>query len=94
MLTRKNSQQKNVFVEMEMYTERDIDRMLRAGYVHWLDNELNQHDEMPDWWKFKDTNFLIFLEDTKEIKVIYDEEWGFYQTVVIMKDGTKIYVKI
>lgn len=95
MLTRKNSVQKNVSVDMSMYTKREIEELLTARVICWLDDRLEQHYEMPDWWKYDETIFSVFLEDTKEIKVIYNKESGFYYNVVVLKDtGKEIYINL
>lgn len=94
MMTRKNSEQKNVRVDKDMYTEKEIEMLVKTGFVCWLDEALNERFAMPDWWKYEETEFIVFLADTKEIKVVYNKEWGFYQNVVILNNGTQIYIKL
>lgn len=95
MLTRKNSVQKNVIVDMSMYTRKEIEELLNAHLVCWFDDKLNEHYEMPEWWKYDETIFSVFLEDTKEIKVTYNKESGFYYTVVVLKsNGREIYIDL
>lgn len=94
MMTRKNSEQKNVRVNKDMYTEKEIEQLVKTGYVCWLDKALNEHFNMPNWWEYKETEFIVFLEDTKEIKVVYNKEWGFYETVVILNTGLQISVTL
>lgn len=95
MLTRKNSEQKNVRVDKDMYTEKEMEKLMNMGFVHWLDDkDLSQHDTMPNWWEYKETEFIVFLEYTKEIKVIYNKERGFYQNVVVMNNGAQIYINL
>ena len=95
MLTRKNSVQKNVTVDMSMYTRKEIEELLNVHVVCWFDEKLNQHYEMPEWWKYDKTIFSVFLEDTKEIKVVYNKESGFYYTVVVLKSNDReIYIDL
>lgn len=95
MLTRKKSIQKNVNVDTSMYSKREIEELLNAHIICWFDEKLDQHYDMPLWWKYDETIFSIFLEDTKEIKVVYNNESGFYYNVVVLKsNGKEIYIDL
>ena len=90
----KRAEQKNFRIAKDMYTEWTLKEMLNNQVIYWLDEDLEQHSDLPEWWKFKDTEFIIFAEDCEEIKVVYHKEWGFYTNIVTTKTGKEIYIEL
>lgn len=94
MKVRKNANQRNFIIDKDNYTKYEIEHFLNNNVIYWLDENLEQHSDLPEWWKFDETQFIIFASDCEEIKVVYDEEYGFYKTIVITKTGEKINITL
>lgn len=85
----KTAEQKNVEVNEEMYTEAELEEMKAAGEITSL------HDEFPDVKSLNDaTEPIVFTEKCKELKVIYNKEFGGYETVAVLLTGKAIYIKL
>lgn len=83
----KKAEQKNVVVDKDMYTEKDLKLMEAKGFVTSDKNIFTCEDE-------EAVNYRVFLDDCKDIKVIYNEEFGFYANVVTLKTGEEIYINL
>ncbi|MBO5816135.1 MAG: hypothetical protein J6R30_08510 [Bacteroidales bacterium] len=76
----KNAYQKNVMVDTEMYTERELKSMESLGFIWKIDN---------------DDVYRVGLSTGDEIKVIYSDHHGFYTNVLNKPQiGLTIYVKL
>ena len=84
----KNSRQRNVILISDEYTESDLYKMYKSGIIFCL-GSLNQKLEFENEYdidKFQHT-FRVSLKMCKELKVIYNSEYGVYETIAITNDG-------
>ena len=88
MKVRKNSKQRNVILQSDMYNEHELFDLYKGGYIFCL-GSLNQEIDFEteyDIDRYMHT-FRVSLRMCKELKVIYNSEYGFYETVAITNDG-------
>ena len=84
----KNSRQRNVILRSDEYTESELYKMYKSGIIFCL-GSLNQELEFENEYdidKFQHT-FRVSLKMCKELKVIYNREYEFYENVAITNDG-------
>ena len=84
----KNSRQRNVILRSDEYSESDLFKMYKSGIIFCL-GSLNQKLEFENEYdidKFQHT-FRVPLYMCKELKVIYNREYGFYENIAITNDG-------
>ena len=85
----KKAKQKNVELDKDYYTIKDINEMLDSREICYFDTHINEcHNHINYVDIFDEPIFRIFTENLKEIKVILDG--GYYHTVAIGKND-KIY---
>ena len=76
----KKANQKNAMVDTEMYSERELKSMESLGFIFRIDE--------------KDV-YRVGLSTGDELTVIYNDDNGFYNTVVKKNSlGLTIYVKL
>ena len=103
----KRAEQKNVGLDMEMYSPEGLRSIMKAYncffYIYNEDTKETKYyhywDEYDHYcysqWNTEDrVPVRIFLDQVQELKVIYHKEYGFYTTVAIMNDGAEVYVKL
>ena len=73
----KKAEQKNVCLDIKMYTESEINDLAYMGYIFRIDDN--------DVWR-------VSLISCESISVKYVKESGVYTTVVKHIDGTELYV--
>ena len=81
MKIRKNAEQKNFIVDKRFYTEYELLSMARQNIIFCMDDSFNIK-YITDISEVKDCCFRIFADNCKDVKVIYNKRFGFYQTVV------------
>ena len=84
----KNSRQRNVILRSDEYTEPELYKMYKSGIIFCL-GSLNQKVEFENEYDidtFQHT-FRVPLYMCKELKVIYNREYDFYENVVVTNDG-------
>lgn len=74
----KKAVQKNVMVETSYYTEAQMNEMFAEGKVFKID---------------EDDVYRVYTEHCSELKVELDK-YGYYVTVAVMKDGSKININL
>lgn len=91
----KNAQQKNFRVDKEMYTEYQLTKLLAQSKIHrhpmyyyYKEEGDFKHAELYEW------HLVVFTNDCKEVKVIYDKEIGLYRTIAILNDNTEISIEL
>ena len=87
----KNSRQRNVILRSDEYTESELFKMYKSGIIFCL-GSLNQGLEFENEYDidtFQHT-FRVSLKMCKELKVIYNREYGFYENIAITNDGMKL----
>lgn len=76
----KKAKQKNAMVDTEMYSERELKNMEALGFIFKID---------------ENDVYRVGLSAGDELTVIYNEEYGFYCTVVKKNSlGLTIYVTL
>lgn len=76
----KKANQKNAMVDTEMYSNHELKSMESLGFIFRIDE--------------KDV-YRVGLSTGDELTVIYNDEYGFYNTVVKKNSlGLTIYVKL
>lgn len=93
----KKADQKNVKLDRGFYTIEETRKLIEFEYVKVMDWKnfkqltLNELDFMYDSKDALDNyDLLIFLNDVKELKVIYNKEFGFYQNVVTFENEREL----
>lgn len=104
----KTASQKNVQLDMEMYSPEGLKWIMcnyscffyiyneetnETKYYHYWD----EYDHYCGWaWNTEHqvTVRLFITDQVKELKVIYNKEYEFYTTVAIMYDGEEVFVKL
>lgn len=101
MKTLKKTAQKNVLLNRSFYTDQEIQELARFESVTLFDSHMKQiemkdlEEELDKWWWNKDNlSIRVFLENTKEIKVIYHKEFESYETVVVMQDDSILFIEL
>lgn len=90
----KRAEQKNFIVNKDMYTENDIENLMYQGFVFWFDDNMATRMDSVEWFKYDETVFRIYAENIEEIKVVYNKEYGFYETVAILYNGDTIHITL
>ena len=88
MKVRKNGKQRNVVLKSDEYTETELFKMYKSGIIFCL-GSLNHELEFENEYDidiFQHT-FRVPLYMCKELKVIYNSEYGFYENIAITNDG-------
>ena len=96
MRTLKRAEQKNVIVNAYSLNADDILRLLKEHKICWFDKDFEERydTDIPDTLGYSDIEYRIFLCNTKEIKVVYNVNFGYYETVVVTNDGETIPVTL
>lgn len=82
----KKAEQKNVVIEKDYYTVREINEMLAAREIFYFGDNCEQKYEPVNGWESSEISFRIFTDNLAEIKVVLDES-NFYTVVAIGKNG-------
>ena len=84
----KNSRQKNVILKACEYTQSELYKMYKSGIIFCLGslNQVVEFENKYDIDTFQHT-FRVPLYRCKELKVIYNREYDFYENVVVTNDG-------
>ena len=84
----KNSRQRNVILRADEYTQSELFKMYKSGIIFCLGylNQLLEFESEYDIDTFQHT-FRIPLYMCKELKVVYNREYDFYENVAITNDG-------
>jgi hypothetical protein len=92
----KNAEQKNVILDNDLYSWEQLRDMLNTEIIWYFDSDLRvSHDASLIYWnEYHEKEFRVFLEDVEELKVVYNKEWGFYETIAVLKNGAKLHVKL
>ena len=88
MKVRKNSEQRNVILRSDEYTEPELFKMYKSGIIFCL-GSLCQEIEFEteyDIDRYMHT-FRVPLKICKELKVRYNTQYDFYENVAITNDG-------
>lgn len=89
----KRAEQKNIILNKDYYTPSEINLMLAAGEIFYFTKDFNASYEPITNWEFDEAVFRIYTDDLSEIKVVLDE-YKFYSTVAVGKNGKTYFVNI
>ena len=89
----KRAEQKNIVLNRDYYTPAEINLMLAAGEIFYFKEFCQTSTDPVDTWDFDRTDFRIYTDDLSEIKVVLDE-YKFYSTVAVGKNGKTYFVNI
>lgn len=92
----KNAEQKNVILDNDFYSWEQLRDMLNAEIIWYFDSDLrvSRETSLIYWNEYNEKEFRVFLEDVEELKVVYNKELGFYETIAVLKNGIKLHVKL
>ena len=107
MKTLKRAEQKNVAIDTDMYSLAELKKIMndfqcffyiyneedgKCEYYH----SGSAYEQMCGYCYQTDPHpvRLFITDQVKELKVIYEYSYGYYQTVAVMKDNSMIYVKL
>lgn len=85
----KNAEQKNFIVDKDYYSDQELLLMARKKIIFSID-ELYDIRYITDIRQVEDCCFRIFADMCKEVKVVYDNSFGCYKTVVITDNDQMI----
>lgn len=94
MKTLKNATQKNVLVDCDYYTIGEINGYLDKHVFFTLNEKHETSYDHITSYTHECREVRLFLEDVKELKVIYNREYECYATVAVLNDGTNIFVTL
>lgn len=107
MKTLKRAEQKNVAIDTEMYTLEEVKQIMNDFQCFFSIYNEEEHkseyyysgsayEKMCGYCFLSDPEpvRLFITDQVKELKVIYEYNFGFYQTVAVMNDNSMIYVKL
>ena len=89
----KNARQRNFILNKDYYVSNQIKEMLENKEICFFDN----FTQSCDYKKLTDIYnpiYRIFSEDLKEIKVIYNKDFGNYETVAIGNNGKLYHIEL
>ena len=90
----KNARQKNVVVDTGFYTLDEINGYIDEHLFFTFDNNYDESYSHVTNYMVKEREVRIFLDNVKELKVIYDREYECYITVAVLNDDKYIYVSL
>ncbi len=88
----KRATQKNVSVDGGWYTVNEINEFLDKHILFKFDDDFKESYEHINYSDID--NVRLFLNNVKELKVIYNRETECYATVAILNDDNYIYVRL
>lgn len=89
MKIRKNAIQKNFIVDKNYYTEYELLSMAREKMIFYL-NEQFDVVYITNIRQVENCCFRIFADMCKEVKVVYDNSFGCYKTVVVTNNDQMV----
>ena len=92
----KNAEQKNVILDNDFYTWEELRHMLSTKTIWYFDSDFRPtYDSSLIYWnEYHNTEFRVYFDNVEELKVVYNKEQGFYETIAVLKNGTKLHVKL
>lgn len=78
-------------MDKDFYTENELLSMSQQKIIFCLDEFYNIR-YITNIHQVEDSCFRIFADECKEVKVVYNNSFGCYQTVVITNNNQIIYV--
>ena len=94
MKTLKKAEQKNVLVNRDYYTIDEINDYLDEHIFFTFNKKLGFSYEHITPYALEYRSVRLFLEDVKELKVIYNREFQCYTNVAVLNNGISIYVEL
>ena len=89
----KKAEQKNVILDKDFYTAKQLFDLLSSREIFFIDENIEV--SFNPMRAFEDTEcFRVSLNEVNELKVVYNKEYGFYETVATMKNGKILHVTI
>ena len=88
----KRATQKNVLVDSSWYRMSEINELLDKHILFTLDADFKESYEHINISNIDEVR--LFLNNVKELKVIYNKEMECYATVAVLNDGNYIYVRL
>ena len=87
MKIRKTANQQNFCINKEYYTVRELKEMARNHEIFFFKDILDECYDVTDMFDYEieRTQFRVFAENLKEVKVVVDE-YGYYTTVAVGKN--------
>lgn len=78
-----------------MYSLIELSTLCKSGYICCFEvnnSFVNESDKVVNTiFDITETDvFRIFASDCTDVKVVYNSLYGFYENIVVTKDGTKI----
>ena len=84
---------KNVEINNYMYSDDEIKRLLSLKVICWFDFSNKDNYEQYTYNGRKES-YRLFVDDLKELKVIYHKETNAYTTVGVDEKGTVYYITL
>ena len=94
MKTLKNATQKNVLVDCDYYTIDEINGYLDQHVLFTFNEKIEESYNHITYDVFEDRKVRLFLENVKELKVVYNREYQCYTNVAVLNDGKNIFVSL
>lgn len=87
----KNAEQKNFIINNDYYADGELLTMAREKIIFCID-EFFDIRYITNIHQVEGTCFRIFADMCKEVKVVYDNSFGVYDTVVITENDQLIHI--
>lgn len=94
MKTLKNAKQKNVLVNCDYYTIDEINDYLDQHVFFRFNKKFEVSYDNITSYTFEGRTVRLFLENVKELNVIYNRGYQCYTNVAVLNNGTIIYVNL
>ena len=91
----KSAIQKNVTVDYSYYTIGCLNKMFIVHTIFRFDSEYNvDYKQINGYSDLYENEARLDLDDVDELKVVYNKELGYYETVAVLKDKKIIHVNL
>lgn len=95
MKTLKSARQKNIMVNSAFYTIADLNKMFESHIIFRFDENFKEdYSLIISYSDLEESCVRLFLETVKELKVVYNKEYDFYETVAVLNSGELIHVSL
>lgn len=96
MKIRKNAEQKNVILNRDYYTQNELEMLLETKEIFFINknNRVSYDLSNMTYSEKDDIVFRISTSDLEEIKVIYNKEYGSYETIAIGINGLTYHINL
>ena len=90
----KKAEQKNFQINKEMYTKTELENLMFNGFCFYLDDKSTEIYNIENDFNWEEHDYRVFAHNLDEVKVIYNKEFGFYETIGILYNGVIVHLSL